>query len=47
MKLHVNRGHASAQQVRGVLVHSDGGNLQLLTSVNEVSEQREVRKAFD
>ena len=36
MKLHVNWGHASAQQMRRVLVDSEGNNAHLLTCVGEV-----------
>ena len=47
MKLRANRGHAPAQQLKRVLVDSDGGNSHLLTCVDEVSEQCEGRRAFD
>ena len=47
MKLHVNWGHASAQQLNRVSAGPDGNNLHLLTCVGEVSEQREGCRAFD
>ena len=47
MKLRVNWGHASAHQLRRVLVDSDGGNAHLLTCADEVLEQREVCRAPD
>ena len=47
MKMHVNWAHASAQQVARVLVDSDGNSMYLFTRVDEVSQQREVRRAFD
>ena len=46
-KLHVNWGHASAQQIKRVLVAADGGNLPLLRHVEEVVNQCEVCRAFD
>ena len=47
MKLHVNWGHASAQQLGRVLADPVGGNLHLPSCVGEVLEQREVCRAFD
>ena len=46
MKLYVNRGHASAQQLRRVSVDSDGDSMHLLTCVDEVSGQFGVCRAF-
>ena len=46
-KLHVNWGHASAQQIEGVLVDAEGDNLSLLRHVEEVVNQGDVCKAFD
>ena len=42
MKLHVNWGHASAQQLARALVDSAGNNAHLLTRVDEVLAQCEV-----
>ena len=47
MKLHVNWGHASTQQMKRVLADSEGGNLHLVASANEELAQREVCQAFD
>ena len=47
MRLHVNRGRSSAQQVTRVSVDSAGGNMHLLTRADDVSEQLEVRRVFD
>ena len=47
MKSHVNQGPASAQKSKRALEDSDGGNMHLLTCVDEVLEQREVCRAFD
>ena len=47
MKLHVSWGHASAHQLKRVLAESYGGNMHLITCVNEVVAQREVCRAFD
>ena len=46
MKLHVTWGHASAQQLKRVLVDSEGNNAHFPTSVDEVPAQCEVRQAF-
>ena len=43
----VSRGHAPAQQLKRVLLFSDGGNAHLLNYADEVLEQREVYGAFD
>ena len=40
-------GHASAQQLRRVLVDAGGDNMHLLTCVDEVSGQCEVCWTFD
>ena len=45
--VHVNCGHASAQQLKRVSSDSDAANMHLLTYVVEVFEQREVRRPFD
>ena len=47
MKLHVNRGLASAQQLRRALLDSVGRNMHLLTCVSEVLEQCEVCRPSD
>ena len=47
MALHVHWSHASAQQFRRVLVDPDGDNMHLATRADDVSEQREVRRASD
>ena len=47
IRLHVHRGRTSAQQVRRVSADSDGDNVHLLTRVDDVSEQLEVRRVFD
>ena len=46
-KLHVNWGHASAQQIKRILVDVEGDNLSLLRDVDEVVNQCEVCRAFD
>ena len=47
MRLHVNWGHASAQQLGRALEDSDGGNMHLLTCVDEVLGHCAVRRAFE
>ena len=47
MRLQVNRGRTSAQQVKRVWVEPDRENMHLLTRVDDVSEQLEVCRAFD
>ena len=47
MNLRVNRGHASAQQLKQVSVDPDGDNTHAPTSVYEVMAQREVCGALD
>ena len=46
-RLRANRGHASGQQLRRVLVDTDGGIMHLLTSVDEILGQCEVCRTFD
>ena len=46
IKLHANWGHASAQQVRRVLVDSVGEPIGLLGFVAEVLQHCDVRRAF-
>ena len=46
MKLHVNWGRASGQQIKGVLVDSEGMNLHLLHDVDEVLGRCGVCRAF-
>ena len=46
-KLRVIWGHASAQQLRRVLVDSDGGNIHLLTCAGEALAQREACQACE
>ena len=46
MELHVNWGHASAQQLKQEFMDLDGNNAHLLTRVDGVLAQREVRQAF-
>ena len=43
----MNRGHASEQQLKRVPADSDRDNAHLLTCADEVSERREVCRAFD
>ena len=47
LKLHFNRGRASAQQIKRVLVDSEWGVLRLLQHADEVLEHRYVCQAFD
>ena len=47
MKSHVRWGHAYAQRLERVLVDSGGGNMHFPTCLDEVLEQRDVRRAFD
>ena len=47
MKLHVNWGHASATQLKRVLVDSEGGDSHLANYVDEASENCDVCRAFD
>ena len=44
-KLHVNWGRSSAQQIKRILVDSEGKNLHLLWRVDEASERRDVCRA--
>ena len=45
MRLHANWGHASAQQLKRGSAGSGGDNMHLLTCVDVVLEQCEVRMA--
>ena len=47
MKLHVNRGHASARQLKRISEGSAGDTRHLLTYAREVSGQCEVCRFFD
>ena len=47
IKLHPNWGHASAQQPNRISGDSDWDYIHLVTCVDEVSEQCEVRRTFD
>ena len=47
MKLHANWGHASATQLKRVLVDSDDGMSHLVYHVDKVLETRGVCRAFD
>ena len=47
VKLHVNRGHASAQRLRRVLEDSDGDDMHFVTCVDGVLAKSEVFRAFD
>ena len=47
MKLHANWGHASANQLKRILVDSDGGMSHLVAHVDSVLENCEVCRAFD
>ena len=47
MKLHVNWGHASATQLKRVLVDSDGGTSHLANYVDDVLGNCDVCTAFD
>ena len=42
MELHVNWGHASAQQLKRALVAAEGNSMHLLTCVDEALGRREV-----
>ena len=46
MKFHVNWGHASAQQLKQEFMDLDGNHAHLLTRVDGVLAQREVRQTF-
>ena len=45
-KLHVNRGHAPAQQLKRVSMGSDWGNMRLVNYVAKVPEQWFARRAL-
>ena len=47
MKMRVNSGHASAQQLKLVLVDSEGGNMHSLTCADEVLARCEGCQAFE
>ena len=47
MKLRVNWGHASAQQLKRVLMDPEGDNMHLIACADEVSVRREFREAFE
>ena len=47
MKLPLNWGHASAQQLKRVLVDSDGNHAHLLTRVDEALAPRDVCLDFE
>ena len=47
MKLHVDRGRASAQRLKRISADSDRGNTHLFACADEVSVRREVCRAFD
>ena len=47
MKLHVNLGHASAAQIKRVLVDAGGGTQSLVQHVDDVVAQCDVCKAFE
>ena len=47
MKLRANWGHASASQLKRILVDSDGGMSHLVAHVDSVLETCEVCRAFD
>ena len=47
MKLHANSGHASATQLKRVLVDSDGGMSRLVNQAGQVLETCDACKAFD
>ena len=47
MKLHVNWGHASAQQLKSVLMDAGGGAQKQLGRVDELVQQCEVCRASD
>ena len=47
MKLHANWGHASASQLKRILVDSDGGMSHLVAHVDSVLGNCEVCRAFD
>ena len=46
-KLHLNWGHASAQQLKRAPAASDGDDMHLVNHADEVLEQRDVCRAFD
>ena len=47
MKLHVNRGRASANQLKRVLLDSDGGMSHLVNRADGVLESCDMCRAFD
>ena len=47
MKLHANWGHASASQLKRILVDSDSGLSHLVAHVDSVLDTREVRRVSD
>ena len=47
MKLHINWGHASATQIKRVLVDAEGDTQSLLQHVDEVASQCDTCKAFE
>ena len=47
MKLHINWGHASATQIKRVLVDAEGDTQSLLQHVGEVASQCDNCKAFE
>ena len=47
MKFQINWGHASATQIKRVLVDAGGGAQSLIQRVDEVVSQRDTRKAFE
>ena len=47
VKLHLNRSHSSARQLRRVSVNPDGDDVHLVTHAGGVLGQCEVRRSFD
>ena len=46
-KLHANWGHASAQQLKRVSVHSGGEIMHLVNIADEVLQQRDICRPFE
>ena len=46
-KLHVNWGHASAQQLKRVSVHSGGENMHLVNIAGDVLQRCDICRPFE
>ena len=47
MKLHISWGHASATQIRRVLVDAEGDTQSMIQHVDEVASQRDTCRASE